>query len=244
MPRSRKPEPQFPVKLSQAQRKAIAEIAPEFAKRLKLDERNLRTIQFTLNELQTIQEKAQGALRQTGTGRKARSLGLVFDSTAEALDRHRGSPARKEGAGREGFLAELRAIASRYQWHFLAADRQREVEQIAYRIWQEEGCIHGRHEDHWQRAEKAFNADRPIRGAIVDAPKKSQAGQLLNPLQAVVHAKTGEVYPALSPGYLAEAGFPMAPDEVGAIEAAAEAAAEGYDAALRTGIARAVGLEP
>jgi hypothetical protein len=68
-------------------------------------------------------------------------------------------------------------------------------------------------------------------------------GQLLNPLQAVVHAKTGVVYPALSPAQLAEAGFPMTPGEVAAIEAAADAAAEGYDAALRTGIAKAVGLE-
>jgi hypothetical protein len=243
MPGSRKPDPQFPVKLSQAQRKAIAEIAPELAKRLKLDERNLRTIQFTLNELRTIQEKAQSALRQAGTGRKARSLGLVFDSAAQALDRPRGGPALKEGASREWFLAELRAIASRYQWQYLAPDRQRQVEQIAYRIWQEEGCIHGRHEDHWQQAEKEFNADKHIRGAIPDAPRESQAGQLVNPLQAVVHAKTGVVYPALSPAQFAEAGFPMAPGEVGAIEAATDASPKGYDGALRTGIAMAVGLE-
>jgi hypothetical protein len=39
MPRSRQPEGHFPLKLTQAQRKAVAEIAPELVKRLKLDDR-------------------------------------------------------------------------------------------------------------------------------------------------------------------------------------------------------------
>ena len=70
-----------------------------------------------------------------------------------------------------------------------------QVEQIAYRLWQEEGCPHGRHEDHWRQAEKEYHADKPIRGAILDDTKTGQVGQLLSPLQAVVHAKTGVVYP-------------------------------------------------
>ena len=54
MPRRRQPELPFPVKLTQAQRKAVAEIAPELAKRLKLDEKNQRAIPFTLAELRAV----------------------------------------------------------------------------------------------------------------------------------------------------------------------------------------------
>ena len=42
------------VRLTQAQRKLVAEIAPELADRLKLDERNQRTIPLTLTELKAI----------------------------------------------------------------------------------------------------------------------------------------------------------------------------------------------
>jgi hypothetical protein len=243
MPRSRQPEPQFPVKLSQAQRKVVAEIAPELAKRLKLDDRGQRTIPFTLAELQTVKKKARSALRQAGTGRSRIPLRYALQACGQALDQHLGTTALPEEDTREWFLAELRAIASRYLWRYVAPDRQRQVEQIAYRIWQEEGCPHGRHEEHWRQAEKELHADKPIRGAILDDPKKRQVSQLLNPWQAVVHAKTGMVYPASSIAKLAEAGFPVTPGEAGAIEAAADAASEGYSAALRTSIAKAVGLE-
>ena len=53
----------FPVKLTQAQRKVVAEIAPEFADRLKLDEQSQRTIPFTRAELKTIQKQAAAAVR-------------------------------------------------------------------------------------------------------------------------------------------------------------------------------------
>jgi hypothetical protein len=51
MPASPNPDRDFPVKLTQAQRRVIAEIIPVFAGRLKLCERNQRTIPFTLAEL-------------------------------------------------------------------------------------------------------------------------------------------------------------------------------------------------
>jgi hypothetical protein len=42
----------------------VGEIAPELAERLKLGERNQRTVRFTLAELKAIKEKAGKALRQ------------------------------------------------------------------------------------------------------------------------------------------------------------------------------------
>ena len=243
MPRRRQTEPAFPVKLTQAQRKAVAEIAPEFAKRLKRNDGGQRTIPFTLTELQTIKEKARSALRQVGTGSSRIPLRYVFQACGQALDQHLGTAALPEEGMREWFLAELRAIAGRYQWQYVSPDRQQQVEQIAYRLWQEEGCPQGRQEDHWCQAEKEFHADKPIRGAVLDDPEKGQVGQLLSPWQAVVHAKIGVV--SLAPSFvkLAEVGFPVTPGETGAIDAAADASSEGYSAALRTGIAKAVGLE-
>ena len=79
-------EQHFLVKLTQAQRKVVAEIAPEFADRLKLDERNQRTIQFTLAELKAIKEKAGQAIRQAGTGMVRNSLRHVIDIATQALD--------------------------------------------------------------------------------------------------------------------------------------------------------------
>ena len=177
----------FPVLLTQAQRKVVAEIAPELAKRLKPDDQGQRAVPLT--------------------------------------------------------LAELRAIASHYRWQYVAPDLQPQVERIAYRLWQEDGCPQGRQEDHWWRAEREFHADKPIRGAVVDDPKTGQVGQLLSPLQAVAHARTGVVYTASSIVKLTDTDFLVTPGETGAIDAAADASSEGYSAALRTGIAKAVGLE-
>jgi hypothetical protein len=78
------------VRLTQAQRKVVAEIAPELAERLKLDERNQRTINFTLAELKAIKEKAGKAMRHAGTGMVRNSLRHVTDLAAQALDRSRG----------------------------------------------------------------------------------------------------------------------------------------------------------
>lgn len=80
----------FPVRLTQAQRKVVAEIVPELADRLKLHERNQRTIQFTLAELKAIKAKAGKAIRQASTGMVRNSLRHVTDLTGQALDRSRG----------------------------------------------------------------------------------------------------------------------------------------------------------
>src|SRR5437868_7015589 len=80
----------FPVRLTQAQRKVVAEIAPALADRLKLDERNQRTIEFTLAELKAIKAKAGKAIRQASTGMVRNSLRHVTDLAAQALDRSRG----------------------------------------------------------------------------------------------------------------------------------------------------------
>src|SRR6478672_1472153 len=87
MPASRQ---HFPVRLTQAQRKVVAEVAPDLADRLKLDERNQRTIPFTLAELKAIKEKAGKAIRQASTGMVRNSLRHVTDIATQALQRSQG----------------------------------------------------------------------------------------------------------------------------------------------------------
>src|SRR5579871_2773011 len=79
-----------PVRLTQAQRKVVAEIAPELADRLKLDERNQRTISFTLAELRAIKEKAGKAMLDANRGMVRNSLRHVTDLAAHALERSQG----------------------------------------------------------------------------------------------------------------------------------------------------------
>jgi hypothetical protein len=90
MPLTTKLEVRFPVKLTHAQRKVLAEIAPELADRLKLDETPQRTLLFTLVELQAIKQKAETAIRRTSKGMVRNSLRHVTDITTQAIDRSHG----------------------------------------------------------------------------------------------------------------------------------------------------------
>ena len=90
MPRQPKSKPRFPVRLTQAQRRVIAQIIPGLADRLKLDERNQRTIPFIPAELRAVKEKAGKPFRQAGTGVDRNSLRHVTDLAAQARDRSRG----------------------------------------------------------------------------------------------------------------------------------------------------------
>lgn len=141
------------------------------------------------------------------------------------------------------FLTELAKIAKNYRWYYVAYNGQAEIEQLAYRIWREAGCPVGRHEEHWWRAEKEYRADKPIRGMIVHDGPRTQLGQSISPLQAVVHAQTGVVYSLADLVPLIEAESRLAPGEAREIDAACDAAATGHSLELRAKIKQALGLE-
>jgi hypothetical protein len=89
MPRRKQTEQSFPIKLTRAQRKAVADFAPGLADRLMLDEPKQRVIDFSLAELKVIKAKAQAAIRQAGTETARRPLRRVLDSATLALDQPR-----------------------------------------------------------------------------------------------------------------------------------------------------------
>ena len=41
----------------------------------------------------------------------------------------------------------------------MRSDREERIKQRAYELWQSEGHGHGRHEDHWHRAEREIAAE-------------------------------------------------------------------------------------
>lgn len=86
---SRKQTP-VSVVFTEAQRRAVAEILPNLADRLKLDEKNARKISFTVQELETIQRKAKNAVRHADSGMKRKSLQHIVDAATRAMEESRG----------------------------------------------------------------------------------------------------------------------------------------------------------
>jgi len=41
------------------------------------------------------------------------------------------------------------------------SDRQRQIEQRAYALWEAEGQPHGKHEEHWHRAAQEIETEEP-----------------------------------------------------------------------------------
>lgn len=78
------------VLLTAAQRKVVADLLPEFADRLKLDEKNSRTISFTVTELQAIRDKAEAARPYATTGMVRNSLWHVVDAITKTLEESEG----------------------------------------------------------------------------------------------------------------------------------------------------------
>jgi hypothetical protein len=74
------------VLLTAAQRKVVADLLPKLADRLKLDQKNPRTISFTAKELESIKEKAEAARCRAETGMIRNSLRHIVDVVTKALE--------------------------------------------------------------------------------------------------------------------------------------------------------------
>jgi hypothetical protein len=78
------------VLLSRGQRKALAELLPEFADRLLLDAKNPRKISFNRSELETIQQQARDAIPNAPSGIQRNFLKHVLRETSRALEESQG----------------------------------------------------------------------------------------------------------------------------------------------------------
>ncbi len=80
----------FPLRLSLAQRKVLAEILPTFADRLQTDELKSRFIWFSLEEMKAIHENARLAINRLDSGLKRNSLTHVAHVAEQAVDYFQG----------------------------------------------------------------------------------------------------------------------------------------------------------
>ena len=86
---SKTEEPDFPLRLTQAQRQVVADLFPEQAHRLQLDEPDQRTPRFTLDELRQILAQCRRAYSKAKTGAKKVSMQHVIDLTGKAVRKYR-----------------------------------------------------------------------------------------------------------------------------------------------------------
>lgn len=78
------------VLLTAAQRKLVADLLPKLADRLKLNEKNSRTISLSAKELDSIREKAEAARSHADNGMIRNSLRHVVDVVTKALEESAG----------------------------------------------------------------------------------------------------------------------------------------------------------
>ena len=81
------------VQLTSSQRRVIAEVLPEFSDRLKLEQKNSRSVSFTADELGFVQKAARQALSTVTNGLQRNSLRHVVAAVETAV-------LRAEGIGR------------------------------------------------------------------------------------------------------------------------------------------------
>ncbi len=72
--------------LTAAQRKVVGDLLPRFSDRLKLDEKNPRTISFTSKELELIRDKTEAARSHAQNGMIRNSLRHVVDAITKVLE--------------------------------------------------------------------------------------------------------------------------------------------------------------
>jgi hypothetical protein len=80
----------FNARFTQAQRKVVAELMPTLVDRLILTSANQRTLTFTLDELQSIQQKAHESIRHAENGMKRNSLRHIIDATTKVIEESQG----------------------------------------------------------------------------------------------------------------------------------------------------------
>jgi hypothetical protein len=125
----------FPLRLTAAQRKAVARILPDLAARLDLDLPNERTRRFTLDEIETIARAARAAMPKAHTGMERNSLRHVVDATRRAT--------KKYGAGK---IHRLPAAQRIYQFKITLKG----IEPPIWRRIQVKDCTLDRFHEHIQ----------------------------------------------------------------------------------------------
>jgi len=77
----------------------------------------------------------------------------------------------------------------------MTADRNARIEERAYHIWLEEGRPHGRHDEHWRRAERELIEEE---NRLREDPAKSQSADEVKVDQPAVRSRARSSRPTAS----------------------------------------------
>lgn len=80
-------EPTFPLRLTEAQRRLVADLVPHLMARLDLDHGNQRTPRLTLQELREIGRACRAVVPRALTGMERNSLRHVTDAVEQAVEK-------------------------------------------------------------------------------------------------------------------------------------------------------------
>ena len=83
-------EARFPVRLTEAQRKVVAEILPKFSDRLRLNEPAMRPVDLSLTEMKSIHDVVRAAIARQQSGMKRNSLRHAAAFLQEAMESFQG----------------------------------------------------------------------------------------------------------------------------------------------------------
>jgi Protein of unknown function (DUF2934) len=62
-------------------------------------------------------------------------------------------------------------------------EKQRRIEERAYALWEAEGQLHGRHEEHWHRAAREIEAEETASPSVKRSPPRAAGrGEFWQPL--------------------------------------------------------------
>ncbi len=80
----------FPLRLTQAQRRAVAGLLPNLSSRLLLETKNPKSLHLTLAEIEEIAQKARAAILKATTGMERNSLRHVVEGAEKAIKQSQG----------------------------------------------------------------------------------------------------------------------------------------------------------
>jgi hypothetical protein len=63
---------------------------------------------------------------------------------------------------------------------WMNSEKQRRVEERAYALWEADGQLHGKHDEHWHRAAREVEAEETANAAVKRSPRRATGQSTAN----------------------------------------------------------------
>jgi hypothetical protein len=135
--------------------------------------------QGLMSKIETAEETAKAKLREQLDGlqdkriKAERMLEELSTTSQEAW----GSVRAGIEQGWSDLSRTTKATVRKVRETMAHPDREAEIRQIAYYLWLDEGCPHGRHLDHWYKAESIWREQQTVKQLAESRPAKARRQQ-------------------------------------------------------------------